>query len=239
MKLYITLFTILMMVIPGAMAAKRDKANEKITAKVWFKDGHTYEGELVKHWLTRRQTYPASGHNFHIKADSGDKSIKCEVSDTDSILITSSTHPDFQAGDFYVALNTNKKDNPIGGGRAAHKMLKREYAGRNVEFCKLTYIGNCMIGNNNMDQWMEWWMLRFRESGQVVIFFSNPLEKGCNKPRFTGGMSEIAKFNPALADALVERFSSKDKKERNEIAGTIQENPLLYVDFIDNYLTDK
>ena len=62
-----------------AMATKERDKNEKddkvITAKVWFKDGTVYEGELVKHWRTRRQTYLNPGHNFHTMPADGSKKV--------------------------------------------------------------------------------------------------------------------------------------------------------------------
>ena len=214
---------------------KKENQEETITAKVWFKDGRIYEGPLVKHWRTYGQTFLAPGHNFHILSEDGKgKTVKCEAKNTDSILITESSHPDFKAGDFYVSFNG--KTNVL-GGRTMHKLLKREQSGRNVDFCKLTYIDNCISAGANMDQWMEYWIVWFRASGRAAVFFETPLSNGCHGPCCNWGTYEIKKHNEALADAINEKFCA-DKEMRRKYILQIQENPMLYVDFIDNYLSE-
>lgn len=218
-----------------ANAGNKEKTPERINAaKVWFKDGSVYEGPLVKHWRTHRQTYLVPAHNFHILPDPDGKSVKCQAKDTDSILIISSTHPDFKDGDFYVSFNG--KTNAL-GGRTMHKMLKREHAGKNVDLCKLTYVGNCVRGKLNIDQWMEYWAVRFRDTGRIAMFYANPLQKGCNKAWCFWGVTEIAKSHEALGDALTEKFVS-DKETRKEAANAIAADPMVYIDFIDNYISE-
>lgn len=106
-ELLSTLIALVILIITslaGALKASAKNDSDKdarIEAKVWFNDGRIYEGELPKHWLTYRQTFINPGHNFHIvSADKPGKTIKCEASEVDSILITASTHTSFKAGDF-------------------------------------------------------------------------------------------------------------------------------------------
>lgn len=221
-----------------AMATKERDKNEKddkvITAKVWFKDGTVYEGELVKHWRTRRQTYLNPGHNFHtMPADGSKKSVKHEAQETDSILILSSTHDDFKPGDFYIAYN--------GKGRGAlHKMLRCTDRGRHADICRLPYWGNCTSGQMQLDQFMEAWYVRFRDNGDIYNFADEAIQKGCNKSKVRlkafckvlgkdGGM-------PGLADAVMARFCP-DKATSKESAKLIQENPRVLLDFIDDYIS--
>lgn len=114
-ELLSTLIALVILIITslaGALKASAKNDNDKdarIEAKVWFKDGRIYEGELPKHWLTYRQTFINPGHNFHIvSADKPGKTIKCEASEVDSILITASTHTSFKAGDFYLPAANGK-----------------------------------------------------------------------------------------------------------------------------------
>lgn len=216
---------------------KEESTDKTVTAKVWLKDGSVYEGPLLKHWLTYSQTFMMSSHNFQI-TDSDGKSKKYGTNDTDSIMITSSTHPDFKAGDFYVSFNG--KTNTL-GGRKIQKFLKREHAGKNVDMCKLTYIGNCedRTNNANMDQRMEYWLVRFRDNGQVSIFFDNPLENGCNRPSCTCINKVISKINPGLTKAIESHFFPDDKDTRMKSILTIQQNPMVFINFIDIYLTEN
>ena len=105
---------------------KEESTDRTVTAKVWLKDGSVYEGPLLKHWLTYSQTFMMSSHNFQI-TDSDGKSKKYGTMDTDSIMITSSTHPDFKAGDFYVSFNG--KTNTL-GGRKIRSSLNANMQGR-------------------------------------------------------------------------------------------------------------
>ena len=214
---------------------KGESTDKTITAKVWFKDGSVYEGPLLKHWRTYSQTFMMPSHSFQI-TDSDGKSKKYGTKDTDSIMITSSTHPDFKAGDFYVSFNG--KTNTL-GGRKIQKFLKREHAGKNVDMCKLTYIGNCegRANNANMDQLMEYWLVRFRDNGQVSIFFDNPLENGCNRPSCTCINKVISKINPGLTKAIESHFFPDDKDTRMKSIMAIQQNPMVFINFIDTYLS--
>lgn len=216
---------------------KKETDSEKvITAKVWFKDGSVYEGPLLKHWRTRRQTYLNPGHNFHTEpVDGSDKTVKHEAQETDSILIISSTHEDFQAGDFYVAYN--------GKGRGAlHKMLRCGGRGRHADIFKLPYWGNCSHGMMQLDQFMESWYIRFHDTpDEIYNFFNNALEKGCNKSKaylkdFCKSLDKAGM--PGLADAIKNRFCP-DKETSKESAKLIGENPQLLLDFIDNYMDTK
>lgn len=221
--------------LTAAGKGKKDDENsdKTITAKVWYKDGTVYEGPLLKHWRTRRQGYLASGHNFHTApSDGGDKSVKHETRDTDSILITSSTHPDFKAGDFYIAYN--------GKGRPAlHKMLLCTDRGRHADICRLPYWGNCSRGMMQLDQGMEYWYIRLRDKpDRVYLFFDNAIQNGCNKSTSCLGplRRELEKDGMSgLADAIQARFSP-DKDTSKESARLIGENPRILLDFIDSYL---
>ena len=215
---------------------KKENTNQTITAKVWFKDGNVYEGPLLNHWRTYSQTFMMSSHNLQITGPDG-KSKKYGAKDTDSIMITGSTNQDFKVGDFYVSFSG--KTNTL-GGRKIHKFLKREYAGKNVDLCKLTYIGNCedRTNNANMDQLMEYWLVRFRNNGQVSIFFDNPLENGCNRPTCTCINNVISKINPELTEAIESHFFP-DKETSEKSILTIQQNPMVFINFIDTYLTEN
>lgn len=215
---------------------KKENTDQTVTAKIWLKDGRVYEGPLLKHWRTYNQTFMMSSHNFQITDPNG-KSKKYGAKDTDSIMITGSTHPDFKAGDFYVSFSG--KTNTL-GGRKIHKFLKREHAGKNVDLCKLTYIGNCedRSNNANMDQLMEYWLVRFHDKGQVSIFFDNPLQNGCNRPSCTCINKVISNINPELTKAIESHFFS-DKETREKSILTIQHDPMVYVNFIDTYLTEN
>ncbi|MDE7438437.1 MAG: hypothetical protein K2M93_08125 [Muribaculaceae bacterium] len=214
--------------------SKKENNDQTITAKVWFKDGSVYEGPLLKHWRTYRQTFMMPAHDFHIAGPDG-KSMKHGAKDTDSIMITGSTHPDFKAGDFYVSFNG--QTNTL-GGRKIHKFLKREYAGKNADMCKLTYMGNCTVSGKNMDQLMEYWLVRFRDSGRVSIFFDNPLQNGCNRPRGSCINNVISKINPELTKAIESHFFP-DKETGQESILAIQKDPMVYINFIDSYLTNN
>lgn len=225
-----------MFALPISAQGKEEKTEKTVTAKVWFKDGNVYEGPLLKHWRTYRQTFMVPAHDFHITGPDG-KSKKHGAKDTDSIMITDSTHPDFKVGDFYVSFNG--QTNTL-GGRKIHKFLKREYAGRNVDMCKLPFIGNCEnhVNRTNMDQLMEYWLVRFRDSGRVSIFFENPLQKGCNGPISTCISKVLVKINPELTNAIELHFFP-DKETTKESTRAIQQNPMVYINFIDTYLTEN
>lgn len=216
----------------SANAKKEDKEDKRIEAKVWFKDGRVYQGEMPKHWLTYGQTFLASGHNFHILSDQG-KNVKCQVKDVDSILIVSSSHEKFVPGDFYLPaekFSAYKKT----------KLVRRIKQGRYVDFCRMPYIGNCQVAGMQMDQRMEYWLVRFSNDGKTYFFFDNPLNKGCHKPKFyvRAFYNSIKKSYPDLAEAVMARFDSDDKKKRKAIAQDIAENPEILVDFVDQYLIE-
>ncbi len=216
----------------SANAKKEDKEGKRIEAKVWFKDGRVYQGEMPKHWLTYGPTFLASGHNFHILSDQG-KKVKCQAKDVDSILIVSSSHEKFVPGDFYLPVekfNAYKKS----------KLVRRIKHGRYVDFCKMPYIGNCQVAGMQMDQRMEYWLVRFANEGRAYFFFDNPLESGCHKPIFDVGAFyyAIRKSYPDLAEAVMARFGPDDKKESKAIAQEIAENPEIFVDFVDQYLIE-
>lgn len=221
-----------------ANAGKNKGDDKEIIIKAWFKDGTVYEGPMPKHWHTYRQTFLNPGHNFHtVPSDGSKKTVKREAKDTDSLLVVSSTHDAFAPGDFYVSFNG--KSNFM-GGKMMHKMLRRIKSGRKVELCKLKYIGNCMQGQLNLDQRMEYWLIRFRDSGEAVVFFDNPLEKRCHKPNleakaFAGYFKET---NPALAEAVIKEFCSDKRKTREEIAEKVMENPEIFLEFVDNFMTE-
>lgn len=236
MKFAVTLLTSVMTLLMASdVSAKNDNTDNDggtVTAKVWFKDGRVYEGPLLKHWRTYSQTFLSPAHKFQTRSEANGKSVKCDARETDSILITGSAHPDFRTGDFYVSFSGKTN---VMGGRAIHKMLKREHAGKNVDFCKLPYTGNCVRAGANMDQRMELWLVRFRNTGYAAVFFDNPLENGCNAPVCEWGGKEMRKRFPELAEAIDARFSP-DKHTRSESIMAIWENPMIYIDFIDRYL---
>lgn len=216
---------------------KEENTDQTVMAKVWLKDGRVYEGPLLKHWRTYGKTFMMSDHNYQIIGTDGNPK-EYGAKDTDSIMIMASTHPDFKVGDFYVSFNG--KTNTL-GGRKIRKFLKREYAAKNVDLCKLPYIGNCedRTNNANMDQRMEYWLVRFRDTGQVSIFFDNPLENGCNKPSCTCINKVIAKINPGLTKAIESHFFPDDKDTRMKSILAIQQNPMVFINFIDTYLTEN
>lgn len=216
-----------------ASAKKEKEPPAEIEAKIWFSDGRIYNGKMPKHWRTRRQTYLNPGHNFHIMpADGSDKTIKCEATEVDSILITASSHPDFAPGDFYIpaeGISFRKKT----------KLIRRAASGPYADFYKIPYWDNCTVGQMQLDQLMELWMIRFKDTGQHYLFFVNQLEKGCNKSKFRldGLIDGVKKENPALADALINRFSHSDKKQRKEIAKQIGEHPEILLEFINDFMS--
>lgn len=220
--------------------AKKSKTDEKkeVTVKVWFKDGSVYEGPMVKHWCTYRQMFLGSGHNFHTLPDPTAKSVKHEAADTDSILIVSSSSEQLNAGELYVSFSGLTP--MMGGKRKCNKMLFRARQGRNVEMCRLPYMGNCQVGMRNDDQRLVYWMIRFPQTGDAVAFYINTLQKGCTKPRaiIDYFVERVEKFDPGLAKAVKAKFSP-DKKTRKEMNKTLLENPDLFVDFVDNYLTEN
>lgn len=216
----------------SANAKKEDKEDKRIEAKVWFKDGRVYHGEMPKHWLTYGQTFLASGHNFQILSDQG-KKVKYQAKDVDSIFIVSSSHEKFIPGDFYLPaekFSAYKKS----------KLVRRIKHGRYVDFCKMPYIGNCQVAGMQMDQRMEYWLVRFANDGRAYFFFDNPLGSGCHKPIFDVGAFyyAIRKSYPDYAEAVMARFGPDDKKERKAIAQEIAENPEIFVDFVDQYLIE-
>ncbi len=215
-----------------ANAKNENKEGKRIEAKVWFKDGRVYQGEMPKHWLTYGQTFLAPGHNFHILSDDG-KKVKCQAQDVDSILIVSSSHEKFTSGDFYLPAEKF-------GPRKKTRLVRRIKHGRYVDFCKMPYIGNCQVAGMQMDQRMEYWLLRFANDGKAYLFFDNPLGAGCHKPTFTVGAfyHGIRKSYPDLSEAVMARFGPDDRKERKAIAQEIAENPEIFVDFVDQYLIE-
>ena len=219
--------------------AKKSKSDKTpVSVKVWFKDGRVYEGPMVKHWNTYAQSFLASGHNFHTLPDPEAKSVKNDACDTDSILIVSSPDDKWKAGDLYVSF---KGLTPMTGSRkAGGKMLRRTWRGRNVEMCHLPYMGNCMRGLRNDDQRMEYWMVRFPKTGDAVVFYDNPLGKGCHKPLFKSlyFVDRVEKFNPGLAQAVKDKFIP-DKQTGKEMSNAILEKPELFMEFVDNYLTEN
>lgn len=211
-----------------------DNGKGKIEAKIWFKDGRVYEGLMPKHWLTYKQTFLNPGHSFHIVSpDDPSKTVKCEAADVDSILITASTHDDFAAGDFFLSVAG------ISFKKGKYKMIRRVYDGRNIDFCKMPYIGNCKAGIMNLDQRIEMWWLRMKTDGELYMFYSNPIEAGCHKPEFYAKdiAEDFKEINPALSEAIMERFYPKDKKARKELAKEVLDNPQIFVGFVDDFLT--
>lgn len=221
----------------GASAKDKKKEAEKdngkeIIAKVWFKDGSTYNGQLVKHWHTRRQNFLDQGHNFHtVNPDGSDKSIKHEAKDTDSILIISSTHEAFKAGDFYVAYN--------GKGRLAlHKMLFRQNQGRHADIFTLLHwdVG----GVKAQIQLMNTWYIRFHDNpSEIYLFYDKALQMGQRKTKvFLKNFCKSLEKNgrKELADAITQQFCP-DKKTSKESEALIKENPALLLNFIDEYLS--
>ncbi len=232
------LLTLLAMLVPVAAYARKEKDKEEnsdkeIIAKVWFKNGDVYEGKLPKHWRTRRQTYLNPGHNFHtVDPTDSSKTIKHETKDTDSILIISSTHPDFNAGDFYIAYN--------GEGRGAlHKMMLRMENGRHAYICKLPYWSNCTSGHMQLDQLLESWYLCFRkEKPDIYYFYQIALQNGCNKTR--SDIKHLCKSlkksgMEGLAEAITAKFYP-DKATGKESNKAIRENPGILLEFVDNYI---
>lgn len=239
MRYNIVITVLCALLLPFAADAKKSKDDgKKVTAaKVWFKDGKVYEGPLEKHWYTYRQHFTGSGHNFHTLPDPVGKSVKHEAADVDSILIVSSTHPDFEAGTMYVSMADGRV--PMNGPRKTNKMLRRVVTGRNVDLCKLPFMGNCQIGMRNQDQFLEYWLIRFHNTGKSFVFFESPLEKGCNKAdeRIEYFCRMVKEFNPGLAAAVTERFAP-DKKTRKDMKKTLADDPQPFLDFIDAYLTE-
>ena len=230
--------TVLAVLVSAPCASAKKEKNSKDAkismAKVWFTDGTTYEGPLVKHWSTYTQKFTAPGHNFHILPDPAGRSVKCESSQTDSILIISSIHPDFKDStmvDGRVPLNGLK--------RKTNKMLTRVAVGRNVDFCKLPYMGNWMRGRQNVDQLMEYWLVRFHNTGQAEVFFTIPLQHGSNRSSdcYKFFIERVKQSNPELAEAVNAKFNS-DKKTRKASAKEVVENPQIFVDFVDAWLTE-
>lgn len=238
MKTYLTKLMVIivtLLVVCPATAAKKDKEDEgRIEATVWFKDGRVYKGELPKHWLTYRQTFINPGHNFHIiSPDNPAKTVKCEASDVDSIQITASTHKSFTEGDFYLPAPK------ISFKKGKYKLIRRISSGRNVDFCKMPSIGNCVVHGMNLDQRVEIWYLRFKKTGEVVSFFINPLQDGCQGPMFDPSnlAGRVKKTNPGLSESVMQRFTSKDKETHKGYAKEVMDNPQLFVDFVDDYLS--
>ena len=239
MRPTVVIIALCALLMPFVAEAKKEKDSDKQikAAKVWFKDGKVYEGPLVKHWWTYRQHFTGSGHNFHALPDPDGKSVKYEASDVDSILIIDSTHPDFESGTMYVSMTDGRV--PMNGPRKTNKMLRRVSAGQNVDFCKLPFMGNCQIGLRNQDQFMEYWLIRFHKSGKSFVFFENPLAKGCNKAdeRIEYFCRMVKDFDSGLADAVTAKFAP-DKATRKNMKKKLADDPQLFVDFIDNYLSE-
>lgn len=210
---------------------EKDNGKE-ITAKVWFKNGSIYNGQLVKHWNTRRQTFRDQGHNFHtVNPDGSDKSIKHEAKDTDSILIISSTHEDFNAGDFYMAYN--------GEGRyALHKMLLRKNRGSYADIFTLLYwdVG----GTKPQIQLMNTWYIIFHDNpSEIYPFYDKALQSGQRKTKVNlKNFCKLLEKNgrKELADAITQQFRP-DKRTSKESEALIKENPSILLNFIDEYLS--
>lgn len=200
-----------------------------------FKDGTVAESLMTGHWKGYGPTFLAPTHKFKLVDDGNGKARKYKAHDVDSVLILDSTHKKFKAGEMYVAFNG--KTNAM-GGRPFHKMLLREAAGRRVDLCRMPYVGNCIVSHFNKDQRMEYWFIRFRDTGRAVIFFDNPTERGCHKPSvWVRWFSEyIAKDYPGLAEALDTRFRP-DREASQKSAELIAGNPRVFFEFIDDYLS--
>lgn len=220
-------------------ASAKDKNNDvekddgkKIIARVWYKDGSIYDGQLVKHWHTRRQNFLDQGHNFHtVNPDGSDRSIKHEAKDTDSILIISSTHEAFKAGDFYMAYN--------GEGRyALHKMLYRYDNGSHADIFTLLHWDTG--GTKVQIQLMNTWYIVFHDApSELYIFYDRALQSGQRKSKvYLKNLSKELEKNgrKELADAITRRFCP-DKKTSKESEALIKENPSLLLNFIDEYLS--
>ena len=48
---------------------------------------------------------------------------------------------------------------------------------------------------------------------------------------------DFKEINPALSEAIMERFYPKDKKARKELAKEVLDNPQIFVGFVDDFLT--
>lgn len=225
----------LLAVVP-AMAKKSGK-DERIMVKAWFKDGTVAESLMTDHWKGYGPSFLIPTHKFKLVVDENGKTRKYKAHDVDSVLILDSTHRKFKAGEMYVAFNG--KTNAL-GGRPFHKLLLREAAGRHVDLCRMPYVGNCVISGKNIDQWMEYWFIRFRDTGRAVIFFDNPTGRGCHKPYiWVKWFSEyIAKDYPGLAEAIDARFRP-DKEASQESADLIAANPRVFFEFVDDYLSSQ
>jgi len=218
---------------PSAMAKK-----EISQAKVWFKDGTLYEGPLVKHWSTYAQKFTASGHNFHILPEDGKKSVKCESKQVDSILIVQSTHPDFKDSAMYVPMVDGRV--PLNGPKKkTNKMMLRKAQGRNVDFCTLPFMGNCMRGLRNDDQLLEYWLVRFHDNAEAFVFYSIPIQKGCNKnvDYLKYFVDRIKDLRPGLAEAIEAKYFP-DKETYKKMRVEVVEHPQEFVGFIDDYLSE-
>ncbi len=236
------LFTILASAIALSMAfcavAKDKKKDEEkdngkeITAKVWFKNGSVHEGQLVKHWHTRRQTFLDQGHNFHtVNPDGRDKSIKHEAKDTDSIRIISSTHESFNPGDFYMAYN--------GEGRyGLHKMLLRHKHGRHADIYTLLYWD--AGGTKPQIQLMNAWYICFHDNtSEIYNFYNKALQSGQRRSKiYLKDLSKSLKKagKDSLADAIMQKFCP-DKKTSKESEKLIKEEPAILLNFIDEFLS--
>lgn len=217
---------------------KKDKGDEDnskvITARVWFKDGTVYEGQLAKHWRTRRQTFLDQGHNFHtVPADGSANTVKHETRETDSILILSSTHEDFAPGDFYMAYN--------GEGRyGLHKMLRRYRQGRHADIYTLLYWDTG--GTKSQIQLMEMYYLLLHDNpSEIYILYNKALQGGQRKSKvhLKDLSKSLNKTGPAgLAEALTQKFQP-DKKTSKESEAIIKENPGVLLEFIDDYLDSR
>lgn len=201
------------------------------SAKVWFKNGTVYEGPLPKHWRTRRQTFFDQGHNFHTPpADGSDKTVKHEAQETDSVLILSSTHEDFAPGDFYLSYNSKER-------YGMHKMLFREKQGRHADLYSLLYWDTG--GTKAQIQLMKAWYIIFHDDlSEIYNFHDSPLQPGQRKSKvYLKDLSKwLKKTGPeGLAEALTQKFQP-DKKTSKESEALIKENPVVLLEFIDDYL---
>lgn len=238
-QLYVIIASILALSMAFVASAKDKKKDvekddgKEIIARVWFKDGSVYDGQLVKHWHTRRQNFLDQGHNFHtVNPDGSDKSIKHEAKDTDSILIISSTHEAFHPGDFYMAYN--------GEGRyALHKMLFRYNQGRYADIFTLLHWD---VGGTKMQiQLMNTWYIIFHDNpSKIYMFYDKALQSGQRKSKvYLKDLSKLLEKNgrKELAGAITQQFCP-DKKTSKESEALIKENPSLLLDFIDEYLNN-
>ncbi len=232
-KVLLFLTAIIVALFTPSTTFAKEKGEVKL-AKVWFKDGSIYEGPLVKHWVTYSQRFTASKHNFHILPEGSDKSVKCQSSQVDSILILSSTHSELNDSAMFVPMIDGRV--PMNGPkRKTNKLMRRVKQGRYVDFCTLPYMGNCMRGLKNVDQLLKYWLIRFHDNDEAFVFFSVPIWNGCNKESnyLKYFYDRIKSTRQGLAEAIKEKyFPDKGTDKQGEVLESAQD----FVDFIDDYL---